>query len=117
MCFGANDLETYKKDSSRFAKEYTEQIKKLQKALPDTRIFVNSIFPIEASAIKEHPSLAYYSEYNKKLQEMCPTLNCTYIDSTILVEQNPNYFEPDGEHFIFKFYPKWLTYMAIKAGL
>lgn len=117
MCFGANDLETYQKDSSRFVEEYEKQIKKIQKALPDTRIVVNSIFPMADSTIQEHPNLGYYSEYNAKLKEMCSRLNCTYIDSTSLVKENPNYFEPDGEHLIFKFYPKWLTYMAIKAGL
>ncbi len=116
-CFGANDLETYEDDSAQFIEEYSKQIKKLQKALPGAKIYVNSIFPIEQSRIDESPSLGYYSDYNTQLEKMCTDLNCTYIDSTFLVSDNPNYYEPDGEHLVYDFYPKWLTYMALEAGI
>ena len=44
-------------------------------------------------------------------------MGCTYIDNSFIVDGNENMYEPDGEHVIRDFYPKWLTYMAEMAGL
>lgn len=117
MCFGANDLETYEEASDKFINSYVKQIQKLQKALPNAKIFINGILPIEQSRIDSTPALGYYLDYNTALQEMCPEYNCTYIDSSILLDGHTELYEPDGEHLVYDFYPKWLTYMAEKAGL
>lgn len=117
MCFGANDLETYESKADQFIAAYTKQIKKLQKALPDTQIFINGILPIKESRIERTPALGYYPEYNEKLKTMCKDLGLTYIDSSSIITNDPSLYEPDGEHLVYDFYGKWLTYMAIKAGL
>lgn len=117
MCFGANDLETYVDDSDKFISAYLQQINKLKKALPTAKIYINGILPIEQSRIDSTPALGYYSDYNTALQSMCQTNDCTYIDSSILLLNHEDLYEPDGEHLVYDFYPKWLTYMAEKAGL
>ena len=45
-------------------------------------------------------------------------MGCTFIDnSAIVTDSSENLYEPDGEHVIQDYYPKWLTHMAQTAGL
>ena len=67
-------------------------------------------------AIASNPALGYNSQINKALSDFCDEMDCTFIDNTLLVEDSSMY-EPDGEHVIMDYYPKWLTYMAETAGL
>lgn len=117
MCFGANDLETYISDADAFIDAYRVQVQKLQTALPDVPIYINGILPIQQSTIDMHPSLGYYPQYNEALQAFCQEMGLTYIDSSFILEGNDDMYEPDGEHVIMRFYPKWLTNMAEMAGL
>lgn len=118
MAFGSNDLELYGSNTDEFISAYTTQIQKIQDALPDIPIYINCILPITDDAIAATPDLAYYSQYNEALQNLCTEMNCTYIDNTSIVKNSTeNLYEPDGEHVIKDYYPKWLTHMAQAAGL
>ena len=45
-------------------------------------------------------------------------MGCTFIDNSAIVEgSSEDLYEPDGEHVIQDYYPKWLTHMAQAAGL
>lgn len=49
---------------------------------------------------------------------MCQEMGCTFIDNSSIIESSSeNLYEPDGEHVIQDYYPKWLTHMAQVAGL
>ena len=115
LSFGANDLEIYNGDSSAFIDAYRVKVKQIQNALPDTAIYINSILPIQQSAIDQNPALAYYDSFNQALRDFCDEMGCTFIDDTFLVDESM--YEPDGEHMVYNYYPKWLTYMAERAGL
>ena len=115
LSFGANDLEIYNGDSSAFIDAYRVKVKQIQNALPDTAIYINSILPIQQSAIDQSPALAYYDSFNQALRDFCDEMGCTFIDDTFLVDESM--YEPDGEHMVYNYYPKWLTYMAERAGL
>lgn len=117
MAFGSNDLETYESDYQSFIDAYRIQIKKLQEALPDSPIYINGILPLLPSAIEAIPALGYYPDYNEALIRLCEEMDCTFIDNSFIVEGNDSIYEPDGEHVIQEYYPKWLTYMAQTAGL
>ncbi len=117
MAFGSNDLELYESDSQAFIDAYRTQLKKLQEALPDSPIYINGILPIQQSTIDQIPALGYYPEYNEGLKDLCQEMNCTYIDNSFIVQDNDAMYEPDGEHVVSEYYPKWLTYMAKTAGL
>lgn len=117
MAFGSNDLETYIDDSDAFIDAYRIQVQKLKDALPDSPIYINGILPILQSTIDSVPALGYYPKYNEALQAFCQETGCTYIDNSFIVDGNESMYEPDGEHVIRDFYPKWLTYMAETAGL
>ncbi len=115
LSFGANDLEIYNGDSSAFIAAYKEKIDQIKAALPETPIYINSILPIQQSAIDLSPALAYYDSFNQALASFCEESGCTFIDDSFLVDENM--YEPDGEHMVYSYYPKWLTYMAERAGL
>ena len=117
LAFGTNDLELYEGNAQGFADAYRKQLEKLQSALPDTAIYINSILPIQQSAIDETPSLGYYPEFNQALENLCQEMGCTFIDNTFLVDGRDNMYEPDGEHVVADYYPLWLTYMAETAGM
>ena len=118
MAFGSNDLEVYGSDSTAFIDAYRTQIKKIQSALPDVPIYINCILPITDEAVAQTPDLGYYSDYNSGLINLCQELGCTYIDNAAIIENSSeNLYEPDGEHVIQDYYPKWLTHMAQTAGL
>ena len=109
---------THGSNSSEFIAAYKTQIQKIQAALPDVPIYINCILPITDDAIAATPDLAYYPEYNDGLQTMCQEMGCTFIDNSSIIESSSeNLYEPDGEHVIQDYYPKWLTHMAQVAGL
>ena len=71
-----------------------------------------------AAAIEATPDLAYYPQYNEGLISLCQEMGCTFIDNSAIVEgSSEDLYEPDGEHVIQDYYPKWLTHMAQAAGL
>lgn len=117
MAFGSNDLESYIDDSAAFIDAYRTQVKKLQEALPEIPIYINGILPIQQSAIDAIPALGYYGDYNLALQDFCKEMGCTYLDTSFLVEGDDSVYEPDGEHVVMGYYPKWLSFMAEMAGI
>lgn len=44
-------------------------------------------------------------------------MGLTFIDNSFILESGENMYEPDGEHVVMAYYPKWLTNMAETAGL
>ena len=116
LAFGTNDLEIYNGDPTGVIAAYREKVPLVKDALPDVPIYINSILPIQDFAIASNPALGYYSQFNQALSDFCDEMDCTFIDNTFLVEDSSMY-EPDGEHVIMDYYPKWLTYMAETAGL
>ena len=107
MAFGSNDLEIYGSASSEFIDASRTQNKKIQTSIP-----------ITDEAIAQTPDLGYYPDYNEGLIKLCQEMGCTFIDnSTIVTDSSENLYEPDGEHVIQDYYPKWLTNMAQIAGL
>ncbi len=117
MSFGTNDLETFLDDAEGFVTGYRQQVQKIQSALPDVPIFINLILPITDEAINNTPALQYYPAYNEELLNMCEDMGLTPIDNSFIVENNTGLYEPDGQHVIAEYYPKWLTNMAEMAGL
>lgn len=110
--YGNNDIEA---DQETFIKEYTDVIKKLQKAVPDAHIFVNAMFPVQEKALQKEPAFANIKEYNKAIETMCEKLQVGFLDSSDLVKDE--YYEPDGIHFKASFYPIWAEKMSEVATL
>lgn len=114
LTYGVNDLGMYgTKDD--FIAVYKEVVEELMSKLPETKIYVNLVFPVQQSAIAKQPYLANYSEYNESIKAMCSELGITCIDSNFLVKDE--LYEPDGIHMKSDFYKSWVEYMAEVAEL
>ena len=115
LSYGLNDILVTKGDSELFAEEYKAVITKMKKEFPDTKIFVNSIFPVQKKVVEAEPGYEELDEYNQVLQEMCDKLQIAYVDNSEITEDR--YYEEDGIHFKSDFYRIWAERMAEVASL
>lgn len=115
--YGINHISVSEKDRAGFINEYTRLIKKLQKKLPDTRIIVSGLFPVDRSVAKA-PRFGSIGEYNKALSEMCRKLGVEFLDSTPVLKAHPECYGGDGIHLSKKFYEKyWLKFIVKEKGI
>lgn len=102
--YGENELDRLER-APAFIRDYKQCIETLQKRLPDTTIFVDSIWPVMEKAHKSEPYTVNIDEYNKLLREMCRELDVTYLDYDPLFRSaGEKYYEPDGIHPKYSFY-------------
>lgn len=115
LTFGANDILATKGDEKAYIEQYKALIEEIQTKLPETKIFINSIFPVQKWRVEEEPLFEHIDAYNQALREMCDKLQIAYVDNTELVSER--YYESDGMHFKSDFYPIWARRMAEFAAL
>ena len=115
LALGMNDVIATAGDTDQFLEQYEAVVAQLREAVPNAHIYVNSIFPVQDSAIEKEPELAQISEYNTVLRQMCDDLQLGFIDNTDLVQDQ--YYEEDGVHFKAEFYPLWADRMVEVAAL
>ena len=102
--YGENELDHMDR-APYFIKSYKECLETLQKRLPNTKIFVDSIWPVTERANKREPLTVYIPDYNKLLREMCKEVGVTYVDYDPMFRSfTENYYDPDGVHPKYKFY-------------
>lgn len=117
MGYGMNDLEYNRGNAANFIAVYKTQVQKIKKALPKTKIYVNSILPTNKKAREIKPVFGSYVQFNEEMKKMCEEEGLQYIDNLPLMNWSDNIYEKDGIHPLFPYYPKWLENMAEKAGL
>lgn len=102
--YGENEVTT-KKHAHEFKNAYAACIKTLQKKLPNTKIYVDSIFPVQKKAFKKEPYLKNIPYYNTCIKEMAEELGVTYINYNAMWKSfDENYYDADGVHPLKKFY-------------
>ena len=113
--YGLNMIAADDAHADAFIRKYTSDIKKLQKALPDTRIVVSLLFPVdrEVATAKRFGAI---SKYNKKLQKMCADLGIEALDSKPAFYEKgkftTRYYGADGIHLSASFYRNvWLKHV------
>ena len=113
LLFGLNDLLNYN-DISDFMKDYGKLIDKVQKELPKTKIYVQSVMPARSDVIAKQP--LYSNERNitanKELQKLCKEKKVTFVDIKSILEKNQKLYEPDGLHVNVEFNKLWLNKIA-----
>lgn len=115
LSYGMNDILSTQGDTDTFVDHYKSVIKQMQKEVPNTKIFVNSIFPVSRQEREREPVFGQLDTYNEALREMCDQQQIAYVDNTELVSEQ--YYEEDGVHFKPDFYPIWARRMAEVASL
>ncbi|WP_027632229.1 GDSL-type esterase/lipase family protein [Clostridium hydrogeniformans] len=112
LMYGMNDLTLFS-SSDDFIKEYSNLIEKIQKNLPKTKIYVQSILPVEEKAVSKNKDLSRdrVYEFNNAINKMAKELKVNYINLTSTIENKDNFYEPDGIHPKANFYSIWLDYI------
>ena len=110
--YGENELDE-EENAEYFISRYKACIERLKEELPDTEIFVGSIFPVQEKAYYSEPYTVNIPYYNKLLKEMAEELDVHFIDydpwwDTLEID----YYEPDGIHPVRSFYTdEYLPYV------
>lgn len=115
VSYCVDDIVNYEGEMKAYIKEYRKRIEAIQKAVPETSIFVSSFLPVQTSVVKDKPQYKKLEEYNEALEEMCDKMQIGYADNSVL--NTAQYYEEDGIHFNSLFYPIWAERMAEVASL
>ncbi len=113
--YGLNMIAADDAHAQAFIRKYTSIIKRLQKALPDTRIVVSCLFPVDRS-VATAKRFGAIGKYNKLLRQMCADLGIEALDSKPAFMENgkltTRYYGADGIHLSASFYRNvWLRYV------
>lgn len=115
LSYGMNDIPSTDGNTELFGENYRKALKELKKTLPDAKIYINSIFPVQEAKIAELPVYASLESYNEVLREVAEETGVTFLDNSALAKEE--YYEQDGVHFKSEMYPVWLEKMAEESGL
>ncbi len=109
--YGINMLGNDDDSLAGYIEMYTKNIKKLKKKLPETRIIVSSIFPVDRK-IAKRKELGKIKKYNKALKKMCKKLDVDYLNNSPLFKEIEYMYGRDGIHLPEAFYrDHWLKYV------
>lgn len=115
LALGLNDVSATEGDTDTFIKSYRAILTDIKGRLPDAKIYINGILPVQEKAIEKYPAYAYISSYNEVLADMCEEEKVTFVDNSELVKEE--YYEEDGEHMKVEFYSVWAGHMAEVAEI
>lgn len=115
--YGVNMISTDRKYLNNYITMYTGLIQKLQASLPDTRIIISGIFPVNRNIARAN-RFGMINEYNQNLINMCNKLDIEYMDSSSVLYAHPECYGGDGIHLSKAFYERyWLRFIIKEMGI
>lgn len=105
LLLGVNDA-ALENGAAIFEEDYAAFLEQVQEKLPDTKIYVNSILPVQQKAIDEAEGLADIPEYNERLQEVCKKAGVVFVDNRDLVKEDC--YKDDGKRMRQRYYTAWI---------
>lgn len=115
LLLGVNDASLEEGSPSAFEEDYRAFLDQVKEKLPDTRIYVNSILPVQQQAIDEAQGLSDIPEYNARLQQVCREVGVAYVDNSDLVTEEC--YKDDGKRMRQRYYTAWIKRAAEVAEL
>lgn len=114
IMLGMND-SVYVKDVAKFKNGYVDLIEKLQASLPNAKIYIESILPVDAKNEKATKRISNekINTFNNTLNEIATEKKLSFIDLRPYVNSHPNFYEPDGIHLNRNFYKYWLKFIQV----
>lgn len=113
--YGMNDVDGYWNTAAEFIEGYTKVIKAYREKIPGAVLFVNSIIPVNAHAIENDSNYKNIPEYNEALKKMADDLGVCWIDCDSYLDDYPELYDTDGQHFFPDMYPIWARTMLKTA--
>lgn len=115
--YGINMISVEKRHLNNYVNMYADIINQLKAALPDTRIIVSGIFPVDRE-IARAKRFGMIDEYNSTLRAMCQKIDVEYMDSSSVLRAHPECYGSDGIHLSKAFYEKyWLRFIIKEMGI
>ncbi len=110
--YGENELDK-RENASLFIDNYKKSIQYIQRNLPNTKIYIDSIFPVLDIAYEEEPYTKNIDYYNEQLAAMAQELGLPFLDwAPIWNSFSKNYYDTDGIHPTKEFYTdQYLPYV------
>ncbi len=115
LSYGLKDIEAASGNADVFAMAYKNVLDTLKNGLPETRIYVNCVLPVQQFVIEENEWYGSIPEYNEKLKELCAEEGVTFIDNSSLAGDED--YSEDGIHLTSEYYTEWVNHMAEIAEL
>ena len=116
VMIGTDDL-LGRLDGEKFAEKYSAFIGSIKEKLPDSKIYVQSLFPVAVKAQKDKPLMnpERIDEFNSAIIKMAQKQDVTYIDVASQFKNSSGYLpdelSTDGIHLKFKCYKVWMNYL------
>lgn len=118
LCTGLNDVSIgYWETPEAYVEGYEEVVQELMSKLPDTEIYINSIFPAQDPAFEQSSKWREIPDYNAALQAWCQEKGYHYIDNTEVYESHSDLYDADGIHFQKEFYEYWAANMLAEVEI
>ena len=92
-------------------------LRQFHRASPGTKIFLNSIAPPSPKTLAKRKNLRKYTRFNRAIESLCRKSSYTYVDTTDIFRDHPNFYAGDGIHASTAYYPLWMDEMIRAAGL
>lgn len=111
LMMGLND-SVFVKSEEKFKQRYEAMLSALQEKFPNSTIYLQGIFPVSrALDTKEDARVnnTKINSFNKVVKSIASERGLTYLDFSYLLDENQDYFEPDGMHLKSSFHKVWLN--------
>lgn len=115
--YGLNHVEDAPQQPANFISLYGRIVAKIKESLPDTRIIVSGIFPVDTDKARDK-HYKRIDAYNDAIEEMCNQLGVEYLDNTAAFRNAEEYYAGDGIHLNGDFYQeRWLRHIVAEKEI
>lgn len=111
LMMGLND-SVFVKTEEKFKERYLAMLDALQAKFPDTKIYLQAIFPVSKALDEKEDARVNNTKinsFNEVIKTIASERGLDYLDFSYLIKENEDYFEPDGMHLKSKFHKVWLN--------
>lgn len=113
--YGINNLINSESGLNSFITMYERILKNLKASLPDTEIYVSSIFSVSVSVAYQFP---WIDRYNSALFELTSELGVNFVDNSECLPADGSYYGSDGIHVTKDFYTQvWLPHLFYSINM
>ncbi|GED60778.1 GDSL-type esterase/lipase family protein [Brevibacillus formosus] len=118
LSMGQNDLgEPLEEATETFIQKYTRLVDRIRELLPEARVYMLSITPVDAASPFGASMNPQIETFNTALQKMAKEKGIDYIDLAPIFQQHKIQYDEDGSHFKNAFYPILLGYLKERTDL